>query len=428
MGSKDAMAYLLLSNNSWNFTHLPRLTFLTYHLCYIINIPETIFIMSQAKDKKIFQPIIGFGLSSLLIGSIFSYTTLISYKSSAVIAMSFSVPEFKAMSARVEGVQNFDTYALHVRETRNDQSIFVNARLNHLRNVFVAGRTKWLEPTLRMSKLDAKEFIGEAFKQTDDLSIVGYRISAKADSPEEAQKRTTLLVDYVIDSNLRELLVSNFDKAVVNNRLLAKSTAAEQATQTYDVSMLEKRLEQLKRISMTYPSLNKIEARQVISLEKGGERYMPLPSQMAAIETQILDIRENGVRNTRKLLQSQAEGDMLAAQSKVIYKSSSGRELIAALISDSSERYIGAVEEYDKLTFLTYVNSYSSVKAKYLDLTRFVIEPELPAEPTTSPLKTSFLFGLLGLLIGLIYQLRRKISVLFRSVLNGNHLRFPQAL
>lgn len=377
--------------------------------------------------KNFLWPIAPFVLVFSLIGSALSYTTLISYKSSALIALPFTVPEFKAMSERVEGVQSFNTYALHAKEGKIDQSSSMDARLNHLRGSFIAGRTKWLEPVLRISKLDAKEFIGEASKQTGDPSIVGYRISTKAGNPEEAQKQTSLLADYVIDSNLRELLLSDFDKAVVNNRLLAKSTAAEQATQTYDVSMLEKRLEQLKRISVTYPTLNRADARQVISLEKGGERYMPLPSQMAAVETQILDIGESGARSTRRLLQSQAEGNMLDAQGKIIHASYSGRELIAALISDSETRLSKAVQEYDKLTFLTYVNGYASIKARYLDLPRFIIEPELPSKPTISPLKTSLLFALLGLLGGVVYQFRKKILTIFRSALKESRSHSLQA-
>ena len=352
-----------------------------------------------------------------LIGAALAYTTLLSYKSTAFSAFSVTLPEFKVMSERIQSVQSFDTYASHVEQGKNEKS--VRARLDRLRSTVIGGESKWLEPVLRISKLDAKELVGEASRAGEGSAMIGYRISTKAHSPEEAQKQTALLADYVIDSNLRELILARFDQAVIKHKMLANATAAEQALQTYNVSMLEKRLEQLKRISEAYPTLNKPEARQVISIEKGGDRYMPLPSQMAAVETEILDIKESIARSTRKLLQSRAEGEMLLAQGKIIQASSSGRELITALIADTEARLPKAVEDYDKLTFLAYSNDYADVKARHLDLPRFIVAPEYSEKPLVSPLKVILVFAVLGLLLALAHKFRHQLWAVMRG--EGSH-------
>ena len=109
-----------------------------------------------------------------LIGAALAYTTLLSYKSTAFSAFSVTLPEFKVMSERVQSVQNFDTYASHVEQGKNEKS--VRARLDRLRSTVIGGESKWLEPVLRISKLDAKELVGEASRAGEGSAMIGYRI------------------------------------------------------------------------------------------------------------------------------------------------------------------------------------------------------------------------------------------------------------
>ena len=146
----------------------------------------------------------------------------------------------------------------------------------------------------RAQKQDKKESSGsQAIKVADVFVINGYRISSKSHRPENAQQQTTLLAEYVVDANLHELLLSKLHQAVVNNQKFVNSTAAENALRIHSISILEKRLEQLKRISVAYPAANRLGGYQIVSFEKGSERYIPLPSQMAAVGTEILSINES---------------------------------------------------------------------------------------------------------------------------------------
>ena len=203
---------------------------------------------------------------------------------------------------------------------------------------------------------------------------------------------------------------------MVNNQKLINSTAAENALRIHSISILEKRLEQLKRISVAYPAANRLGGYQVVSFEKGSERYIFLPSQMAAVKTEILSINESITQTARRLLQSSAEGKILAAQSKVVETSTSGRELVTALISDTKARLANAEEDYDKLILLTYFNDYSELKSKYLELSRFISAPDYSNQPIINPFKVTFGFSVLGLSLALIYQFRNKILALVRAI------------
>ncbi|WP_142819366.1 hypothetical protein [Rhodoferax sediminis] len=358
------------------------------------------------------------------LGAVLAYTALLSYKSTASIAFPLTLQESKVMSEVIGSPQNFDRYALSVEHDRKDggTSDALVVRMDALRGTVVAGPSNWFEPVLRFSKADLKEFAGDALKLGEGSALIGYRITTKASTPDEAQKKTALLAAYVIDANLRELLIAKIKKTMADREAFIDSTAAEQGAQKYNVSMLEERLGQLKRISVKYPSVNKLEARQVISLGDGGERYMPLPSQMAAVETKVLDIKEKIARSTRGLMQSRAEGEMLEAQRKMTQASLSGRDLMVALLADVQTRLSKSVEGYDKQLFLDYLSQYTSIKVKYLETPRFVVAPEIPVKPFISPLKIIFSFAVLGLLVSLIYQFRAQLWLLVWSTWDEEEL------
>ena len=90
---------------------------------------------------------------------------------------------------------------------------------------------------------------------------------------------------------------------MVNNQKLINSTTAKNVLRKQYFSGLF-RSQQVGQISGS-------------QFEKGYERYIPLPSQMAAVETEILSINESITQTARRLLQSSAGGKILAVQSKV---------------------------------------------------------------------------------------------------------------
>ena len=366
-----------------------------------------------------------------VIGGVISSTLLLSFKSTASVELALTLPEFKVIAQRLSSASTFETYAAHAKDvaakasSRNVDEL--TQRLDSLQEWVTspAKQSKWIEPIYRLSKLDLKE-VGDTTKVNADL--IGYTVSKSAKNAAEAQAQTALLADYVADSNVRELLLARHESSVAKQKAAANEAAAQKATNLYNVSMLEKRLEQLRRISKAYPQVNESTSRQVISLEKGGERYMPLPSQMAAVETEMMDIAEGIARTERSLLQSKTEGDMLQAHETLVRASLSGRQLLVALLADIEPRIANATEEHDKLLFLGYFNSLNEIKVKYLDLPRFIVAPQLPEKPTRSPWLMTIMMGLLGLLIGLGIEFRSQLKTVFKTLLSDEESLSRQAI
>jgi hypothetical protein len=361
-----------------------------------------------------------------LMGAALAYTVLLAYKSTAFVGFPASLPDYKVMSEKIQSFPAIDAYGAYLEKNKKEGVDSQTTLWKDLRSMVNDKNSKWIEPLPRLSKADAKDFAGDAGK-AGEPSLLGYKIASQAANPEEAQKRTALLAEYVFDATLRDMLKNRLLQAMIKHNALSNSIAAEHANLTYNSTLLQKRLEHLKRISIAYPSVNTSESRQVISLEKGGEKYMPLQAQMAALETEIFDIKESITRSTRRLQQSKAEGEMLTAQNKMAAESTSGRELILALVADSEARLAAAVEEYDKLTFLTAMNENAEIKARNLDTPRFIVEPELPTKPTTSPAKVILGFAFLGLLFALLYQFWEQIVAFVRSSMQDENAPPSQA-
>jgi hypothetical protein len=342
----------------------------------------------------------------------------LSYKSSAAVQMDMSLSNFKLMAQRLGSVKVFNDFAEHVEKTSGNKDLQLEERLNALRDRVTStnSKSRWLEPLAIVSKQDAKDF-GELTKVDKAASLVGYSLMATAGSAEEAQSQIRLQSDYVLDASLKEILLARHESALVRQKAAAVSTAASNTNHLHNIQILEKRLEQLRRISLAYPTVNRSEARQVISLDKSGERYMPLPSQMAAVETEIMSIREAISNSERGLLQSQSEGEMLSAQGKLVVAAKSGKDLLTALSADIAARIDLAREEHQKALFLGHANEIAGLKARYIDLPRFITEPELPMSPTRSPKLITFLFALLGLIVGLAYQFRVQLKLFIAGLI-----------
>ena len=375
------------------------------------------------RSTRDFLPAIALTLIFGLIGAWLGYSVLLSYKSSGAVEMGMSLSEFKLMSQRLGSAKVFDDFAEHTQKTSDNKDLQLAQRLNTLRGRVTSAQSKWFEPLARVSKQDAKDF-GELTKVDKAADLVGYSLTATATSAEEAQSHVHLQSDYVLDASLKETLLARHASALVRQRAAAASTEGAKTNQVYNIAMLEKRLTQLKRIALVYPTVNRSEARQVISLDKSGERYMPLPSQMAAVETEMMDIREAISRSERGLLQSQSEGEMLAAHGKLVAQAKSGKDLLTALSADIATRIELAREEHQKALFLGHANELAGIKARYVDLPRFIVALELPLSPTKSPKLITLLFALLGLFAGLAYQFRSQlklfVSGLVRDEESGN--------
>lgn len=272
----------------------------------------------------------------------------------------------------------------------------------------------WISPIFRVSKKDAKELIG--LKESAGLSdLVGYEISASSAEPEVAQKKVEFLADYVADASLKIQIDDFVANSLSAKRLLMTSATLERDTEAYNLSLLENRLNDLKRLAKTYPVVSASSERQILSIEKNGERFMPLPMQMIAVERERFDIQEKLANTQRRVEGLPAEEALLAAHEKIAQEINSGKALALALVKDIQARIPRAKKDYEMIALLGYEDKYSRMVASAFTPSRFVVSPTLPVLPVRSALKITLLFGVLGALLALLWQFRESIMKMIQE-------------
>lgn len=272
----------------------------------------------------------------------------------------------------------------------------------------------WISPVFRYSKKDAKELIN--LKDSSLLpDLVGYEISAAAPDPEAALGVVDALVNYVTDASLKTQIDAFIVNSLTAKRLLLTSATLERDTEAYTLSLLDNRLENLKRLARTYPTVAATSDRQILSIERNGERYMPLPMQMIAVERERFDIKEKLARTQRRVEGLPAEEALLAAHQKISQQTNLGKALALALVKDIQARIPSAKKGYEMTALLGYEDRYSTLVANAFNPSRFVVSPTLPILPVRSPLKVTLLFGVLGAFLALLWQFRASIMKMIQD-------------
>ena len=222
-------------------------------------------------------------------------------------------------------------------------------------------------------------------------------------------------MNYVADASLK-IQIDNFvADSLMTKRLLLTSATLERDTETYNLSLLEDRLNDLKRLSRTYPAVAASSDRQILSIEKNGERYMPLPMQMIAVERERFDIKEKLAKTQRRVEGLPDEEAMLAEHEKIAQKINSGKALALALVKDIQARVPNAKKGHEMSALLGYEDKYSTMAANSFTPSRFIVSPTLPVLPVRSPLKITVLFGVLGGLFALLWQFRESIMKMIKE-------------
>ena len=222
-------------------------------------------------------------------------------------------------------------------------------------------------------------------------------------------------MNYVFDAVLKIQLDNFIAGSLVTKSLLLTSASLESTLEAYNLSVLETRLNDLKHLSKIYPTVAALSDRQMLSIEKGGERFMPLPMQMIAVERERFDIKEKLAKTQRQVEWLPNELAMLAAHEKTGQEINSGKALARALVKDLQARVPNAKQGYEMSALLGYEAYYSGILANSFTPSRFIVSPTLPVLPLRSPLKVTVLFGVLGGLFALLWQFRESIRELIRG-------------
>ena len=134
-----------------------------------------------------------------------------------------------------------------------------------------------------------------------------------------------------------------------------------------------------------------------MTLDKGAEKFMPLPSQMAAVESQIVDINETLARSERNIKKSAINQALIDEYEVITKNAKAGIELLDAVIASTKKKLPALTVEHERDAVLEQLNYFLAIRVTYIDQFKYISEPSLPSQPSNpTPLMLTLLAAFLA--------------------------------
>lgn len=148
------------------------------------------------------------------------------------------------------------------------------------------GLQEAVQPTFAFTDKDAKAY----GVKLDEAAIVGLRLTLDEAEPSGASP-VRLLGEYVRDTKIKLDLEGHMRAECHQHSTQEQALRNAQIADEFEISQLHKRADILRDAIKRYPNSALIDSRQIVLLEKGGERYLSPEAQLVAMEISIANMR-----------------------------------------------------------------------------------------------------------------------------------------
>lgn len=279
-----------------------------------------------------------------------------------------------------------------------------------------------LKPEFAFTDRDQKTF-GVKIKDDEPGAMIGVRIEFAHKTPTGGTP-VTLLADYVRDSIIRVNMEATMLGQCNEFRTREQELRNAQIQNHFAIRQEESRLANLREITARNPDASAIDNRQIVSVEKGTERFLSPAAQIIASEIQIADMKLAEVRRERERMASALKRDYYCQAQKSLQTPTIGKTFlgelksIQAAVFQQQDKSIDVVE----LTWNELDVQRENWASTYLSSMRFVASPEGAEVKKRKPglALGLVLGGLLGGMLGLFIAL---VRAWWRSGVNETPVR-----
>lgn len=264
-----------------------------------------------------------------------------------------------------------------------------------------------LKPEFAFTDTDQKIF-GVKVSEDDPGAMIGIRIQySHSDSP--SGEPVELLAEYVRDTIIRVNMESTLLAGCTTHRSRAQELRNQQLQSEFDIRQQESRASTLRTLIARQPETNGADIRQLVSLDKGGERYLSPAAQLIAVEILIADMKLAEAGRERERIASALKGDYYCQAQQAMTGQITGRQILSQL----SGIQLAVFQNQDKSTDIIE-QTWNEIdiqrqnwNTNYLSNMRFVAPPQ---GSETKQRKTglalgAILGGVLGGMLGLMLAL-----------------------
>lgn len=264
-----------------------------------------------------------------------------------------------------------------------------------------------LKPEFAFTDHDQKTF-GVKIKDDEAGAMIGVRITFAHKAPTGGTP-VILLAEYVRDSIIRVNMEATMLAKCNDFRTREQELRNAQIENDFAIRQEESRLANLREITARNPDT--IDNRQIVSLEKGTERFLSPSAQLVASEIQIADMKLAEVRRERERVASALKRDYYCQAQQALQTPTTGKALLGELKNIQATVFQGQDKSVDVVesTWNELDVQRENWVSTYLSSMRFVASPEGTEVKERKPRLALGLVlgGLLGGMLGLFIALMR---------------------
>lgn len=265
-----------------------------------------------------------------------------------------------------------------------------------------------LKPEFAFTDRDQKTF-GVKLDDDQPSAMIGVRIKFEHKVPTGGTP-ATLLAEYVRDSIIRVNMDATMLAQCNEYSTREQELRNAQLQNDFAIQQEEGRLANLRGIIARNPNASAIDNRQIVSLEKGTERFLSPAAQLVASEIHIADMKLAEARRERERVASALKRDYYCQAQQALQKPTTGRDFLRALqdiqtiVFQGQDKTIDIVEQ----TWNEIDVQRENWSSTYLSSIRFVASPESAEVKVRKPgialglVLGGMLGGMLGMMIALV--------------------------
>lgn len=233
-----------------------------------------------------------------------------------------------------------------------------------------------LKPEFAFTDKDQKTF-GVKINDDEPGAMIGVRIQFAHKAPTDGTP-VTLLADYVRDSIIRVNMEATMLGQCNEFRTREQELRNAQIQNDFAIRQEESRLANLRDIIARNPDASAIDNRQIVSLEKGTERFLSPAAQLVASEIQIADMKLAEVRRERERTASALKRDYYCQAQQALTQPTTGKAFLGELKNIHAAVFQGQDKSIDivEQTWNELDVQRENWASTYLSSMRFVASPE----------------------------------------------------
>lgn len=194
--------------------------------------------------------------------------------------------------------------------------------------------TKNVVPTYSLTKGDTKDLasISKELQESGGTNILNLVVTAKGGSKDAALESVTAATQFIKQGSAYlsiKNLVQGWDYQILNTEAaLAKKIADTEV----DLRYLRQRAANLESMRQRFPANVTVSTQQVVDLKDSSAKYMPISTQLVAVNTDINNANESLERMRNELAQTKVMAEFVAQAKPLVEKSADGLAVVDQLL------------------------------------------------------------------------------------------------